>query len=235
MSRVVLVLEGRGSLSFGLMKYRCQTKIIMENVLIVGHSFIRRLENEGPPIVLDSPDAVVNLCGYIGLKPLNLVEDILGKEVWCVNTFGLPTVVVLYLGTNDMCQYCTKTPEEVAEEVIKVVNNFRNLHVRRILLPECLPRYGGTALGATPFMWRSDITSVEGAEVLFEECVRRFNKHLKYKTQFMHNVSYLRLRGLHDNMKERFVDGVHLNADDCGKFAKDLKRAVVTELWKCFQ
>ena len=162
----------------------------MENVLVVGHSFIRRLETFGPPIILKNQDAIVNLCGHLRTTRLNLITDLIGHERWYVNTFGVPKVLVLCLGTNDICNYPFKSPEEIVDDLLRVLDHFLDMKVRRVLLVECLPRFGIPNLWDTPFRWREGANTLADAEIQFQQCVNRFNNQIKYKCQFKYQVNF---------------------------------------------
>ncbi len=75
----------------------------MQHVLLIGHSFLRRLDMPPEGFDLNYGLTGIEWCEYIRNTPLNTVDQLeMDLDVLHQN-FVRPDLVIIVLGTNDLC------------------------------------------------------------------------------------------------------------------------------------
>ena len=204
----------------------------MQRVLVLGHSFIRRMERVSMDFKFQI--AKVRYCGYIGSTPLNLIDQALNNFHKMVYRFSLPHVVVIVLGTNDVCSLYKLPPWELADKLIKLATKFRNCGVQEVMLVECLPRFGRKSFRRScPFAGNPAVCAVSDMERVFAQRMEGFNNRLQEQCKATPGITLVRLKGLHLEVRAQLEDGLHLSATGREKLRKAIRKEVIVALLRC--
>ena len=188
------------------------------SVLILGHSYVHRLEefvnhckSDGvtPNFGLDPDRVVVNFAGYGGAH-IGRIHDRLEQVV----THFRPDFVILQVGSNDISQV-NNNPDILSENIIQLANRLIvQYDVHKVAVSELFFRN----------KWRGGN---------FNDTTREINAHLRVKLS-PHSetagVSFWRHFGFSDAVVRRslqHVDQVHFNDAGNLKYYKSLKRAIL--------
>ncbi len=171
------------------------------------------------------------MVGHLHGEPINLINQAVFHKQCLREEIGVPPVVVLMLGTNDLCQDVLRRPEEVARDLISLAMFFRNEGVARVMVVEVLPRFGRNAFRRLdPFTWIPGLYTIPDLEREFQLRVARFNKQLREAVWVNQGLTYLNLTGLHKHIRRWLPDGLHLCPHGRNKLRKALRKAVIVDL-----
>ncbi len=203
----------------------------MRHVLIIGHSFVRRMIRNGTMFGLDESRSVVHFCGFLGSRPLNLISQLARQIDWVISTYGLPDVVVFLLGSNDLLNDYSVPPTTLAWRLISIAAEFRRRGTTQVLFTEVLPRYGTPAFRQAPqFFWTPGVSTVKDAERAFYARAYHFNLALNAYARFKSAYTFVRWKGLHLALKNHLEDGLHLTYSGRLRMAATLRRVLIVAL-----
>ena len=198
--------------------------LIMERVLIIGHSYVRRLARTNFDIgFTDIGRTEVDLQGWVGQYPINLLQHVDGAVDWFLLN-GIPDLLILVLGSNDIVSEHWTTGEDLANKTVRLARRFLEKGVPRVAITEVLPRYGPRALSRLPWM------STERAQEWFYHRMLGYNTKIKWHAKHTAGIAFLRLQGLHTFVSDYLEDGLHLSAEGRQLFVKALRKSCVVEL-----
>ncbi len=203
----------------------------MKTVLIIGHSFVRRMIQHNMDFSLDTTRASITLCGHIANRPLVTIEQLWNDFQWVLNNYGVPDVAVIFLGSNDLCNRLR--PVDYSCQIVAVAQEFKSMGTKQVLFPEVLPRYGLNAFNACPqFLTTFDIVSEKDAEKIYYHRVLKFNRYVKLSCA-VPGFRFVRMRGLHRGLRAYLDDGIHLSAKGRKKMRASLRREIIVALLRC--
>ena len=206
------------------------------SVLLIGHSFVWRMERKGEGFQLDRTRSEVDFCGYIQGRPLNLIQQLIDYLPQFHEGFELPDVIIFILGSTDLASKPDESPFGLALQLAAVAKWFLRRGTSRVVFTEVLPRFGAQAFRPCPqFLWQAhiDCYTVHQAEMLFQRRAAAFNATLRCFTRACNQCSFMKLRGLHDGIRNQLEDGLHLSIVGCRKLHAALRRAMIVELCRC--
>lgn len=155
--------------------------------LVVGHSFVVRLDRSGYQFRLSNE---VVLSGHSGLHCHQLASKFYFRP-------GLYTVVYLEIGSNDLCNHHV-TPDALAQDILIVANKLlHDFYVKHVIIGRILFRHG-KALEPTAKYYCPN----------YNQKVHFTNEKLEQLTNGNSNISCSVAKGLNN---ERFFepDGIH--------------------------
>ncbi len=205
----------------------------MKSVLIVGNSHVRRMMHSTASMNLDSSRSSISYCGFIGPKALNLLEELWNSLEWVLETYGVPDVVVIIMGSNDLCHNNRLFPVDYSCQVLAIAQEFRAMGTSQVLIAEALPRYGVQAFSACPqFFLTPGINSLADAERELLANVNKSNSWVKIGCK-VPGLNFITFKGLHQAFKLHLEDGLHLTALGRRKMRNSLRRDIVVALLRC--
>lgn len=198
------------------------------NVLLVGHSFIRRLKRNllpaagGRDVTAQRAQLAATFASQLEVSQhfesiftcsenLNLICHLEKCVATVTNTH--PQVVMLDIGSNDLAHIKTKKNNiclQLASKITDFAKNLLTLGVRLVIINSVLPRTGRIA--CTPDVFASNCHA--------------FNNYVKHFTQTETNIKYNKLRGFYgtDNPHQNpptvntwSTDGIHCNKGNSAK------------------
>ncbi len=192
----------------------------MKSVLIIGHSYVRRMIRNGMDLQLDESRASIVYCGYIDNRPLNTLEQLWNNFDWVINNYEIPDVVVILLGSNDLCERLR--PVDYSCQIVAIAQEFRSQGTKHVLFPEVLPRYGLNAFRPCPqFLSRFAIVSAKQAERIYMARVLLYNRYVRLAC-VVNGFQFVKLRGLHHALRGQLEDGIHLSVQGRRKLRASL-------------
>ena len=185
-------------------------------VLLLGHSFIRRLHEHCQCINFESlglnpEEFSLYWKGLGGLKAKDLFQftDMI--------TDIQPAILYLEIGTNDLCD-----PNVLPDDIALLVLNFVTTSLeyfpflKHVILGQVIKRDMNAP--------RQRLTRTD-----FPDCVKLFNALMKGLFKDIPEATYWRHKGLCDQVNPFLLnDGVHLNYKGMKKIGHSIKRALVT-------
>ncbi len=207
-----------------------------KSVLLIGHSFVRRMERQGMDFGLDRTRSEVDFCGYVHGRPLNLIEQLIAFLPTFHVDYRIPDVVIFLLGSNDLASHPSYSPMGLALQLCAIGRWFRRRGVTRIIFTEVLPRFGFGAFRPCPqFLWQAHIgvVTIQDAERLFMRRAIAFNATLKAFCRVSEGCSFLKLQGLHVGVQSLLEDGLHLSVLGRRRLRASLRRAMIVDLHRC--
>lgn len=184
-------------------------------VLIVGHSFIHRLESfqfqnrrsGWYNLGFDGTEIQVQFAGLGGGTLRPGPKSIQSERFMQVFHSYQPNSVFLQIGGNDLCR------EENVEKLARDIRSFAEFllvahNVSHVIVGQLLPRYSD---GINP---RYNVKVIEA------------NKQLTTLFKDRDNISFWKHRGLWKNTESLLTDKVHLNDDGMQIYAKSIRAAV---------
>ncbi len=203
----------------------------MKSVLIIGHSFVRRMITANMDFALDNTMASIQFCGHIAGVPLNTIEQLWNNFQWVLTNFQAPDVVMIFLGSNDLCNRLQ--PVDYSCQIIAVAQEFKSQGTKQVLFPEVLPRFGLNAFNACPhFLSTFDIVTEKQAERMYYVRAQRFNYHVK-RACVLSGFTFVKLKGLHVGLRAKLEDGIHLNAVGRRRMRTSLRSAIIVAVLQC--
>ncbi len=203
-----------------------------ETAVMLGHSYVRRLRNDGfveSQLFLDYTRVIWK--GHHGAKPINLIRDVVENFAQIRRDLGRVDVLFLFLGSNDLVTYENYGAVTVATWLFKLGLKFLESGVKRVALMECLPRFGEAGLCREGTTWCT-VNPVGVDEVFFHERVKVFNDTLKVWVKTDSRLTYERLTGFRDEIQTMLFDGIHLDREGRDKLRRLLRRRVI---WNCLK
>ena len=201
MCRIVSVFVHTSDLTFQLIiSFQSKMALCVPKVMILGHSFVRRLSDDlenhfddRAKSNFDLEDVKVRLFGVGG----RTVEKIKQFDVANVSHFA-PDIVVLEIGTNDLCNAPPETVGSQIDELVELLLNHFSVRVVGVCLVikqaepmfnknvEVLNRYLSVVLDRPRvFVWRHKILDSTSHDFLLEDGV-----HLNPCGQYLLYRSY---------------------------------------------
>ena len=186
-------------------------------VLIVGHSFVRRIDQFlsqkyigfNHNFTLDRSLQHVKLVGKGGAS----VDDIL--PMFLANIDFSPQIVVIDIATNDLHSN-TLPPHKLAQQVFNITKRLISRHgVQRVIVLEALPRTQFGLYGAPPS---------------FNTKVAQYNtmiKNLVVQTGNAGLVCFWFHKGLPSQIHKFILDGCHFNQDGLLKYYRSIRRIII--------
>ncbi len=201
-------------------------------VLILGHSYARRLERIDYDWHLDD-DTSVEYCGEIRGVKLNTLTDMFNHANDIFQEFGVPDLIFLFMGSNDLIEFEPWHPSIIATLLVGVCNLLYTYGVRRVVIPEVVARFGpcGLRVGWQQnwvdgrygsmmeryFLWRVNV---------FNGCVRRtLSAYQQYEP--------MKMVGFPRNASKWLYDGVHPNAEGFRALRNLLRWSMIKNVLKC--
>ncbi len=204
----------------------------MERVVVIGNSFVRRMERVN--LNFQFQKARVRYCGYIDSPPINFISQAQDNFSRMMYRFTLPQVVVLILGTNDICSEFKKCPWELADALVKLAQKLLNCGVKQVLMVEVLPRYGRKSFRRScPFAANPNCCAVGDMERVFFERMKAFNARVQDVCRTTPGMSFVKLKGLHLDVKAHLEDGLHLSITGRAKLRKAIRKDAIVALQRC--
>ncbi len=206
------------------------------HVLLMGHSFVRRLGKQRLDIGIDLERSFVEYCGQINNQPLNFIEELVKFLPNFRQEYLIPDVLVLMLGSNDLCSFPYESAMGLGLRLAAVGKWFLKNGVKRIVFTEVLPRLGDRAFRPCPqFLRHQDgrMKTIGEAEEEFTMRASEFNCIVWFFCKANGECSLLKWRGLHRRMRSQLIDGIHLSGQGMEKLRRSLKRALIVNLQRC--
>ena len=178
-------------------------------VLILGHSFVRRLRvhtvvNGMFNLNLSRKGHTIVFRGVGGLKFAPLLRNL---RNFCASGFD---VVVFDFGTNDLAEGCAV--DILVDRVGAVVDTLlASYGVKQVVVLEIFPRMAGR------YPYPDN----------FNEKVISYNNALRERAMEDSRFHVHHHQGMVNNFQQYLLDGVHLNATGMAKYAKSVRRAVL--------
>ncbi len=112
-----------------------------ERIVIVGHSFVRRLMCTFYNLSFPENRTEVQMCGYVRRKPNALISDLEGEDLeWILSNYGMADLYILVIGTNNLASRMDFTCNDLADRVKEI-----SLALLHVAIVEVLPRFGENA------------------------------------------------------------------------------------------
>ncbi len=193
-----------------------------ERIVIVGHSFVRRLMRTFYNLSFPENRTEVQMCGYVGRKPIALISDLEGEDLeWIVNSYGMADLYILVIGTNDLASRMDLTCNDLADRVKDIALKLLQAGIKHVAIVEVLPRFGENAFRRANHV---------DAQQMFIYRMLSFNTKIKYwEKQHLH-ISYLPLKGLHKFVVRFLLDGLHLSLEGMKIFKRELRKGATVNL-----
>lgn len=169
---------------------------------IIGHSFIRRLQDH---YLLNFDQIDLHVAGLGGAT----VRDLADSDELLQLLLYRPTRVFIQIGGNDI------TKSTSAEQVFHRIRNFvtalvTDHGVHEVVIGSLFPRYKPRFIEFKDY-------EIKRTEI---------NKMLKEEYETSSNITFWKLRGLVNPPRNAFVDGVHLTEHYEQVYAKQIKLAL---------
>ncbi len=122
-----------------------------QQVLLLGHSYVRHLRtimgqyNCGN---LDLHESSIQVHCVSGLSPrdkINLIHEAEAHVGQILDSLPDIDVVVIILGSNDLCSFMDKSATRIANELIDLGQTLLCHGVKCVAFAACLPRFGWVA------------------------------------------------------------------------------------------
>ncbi len=206
----------------------------MEQVVIIGHSFVREMLESDFSLNLKVADVLY--VGYLGDEKLNLLPQLKECKHELVSEMGVTQLVFLMLGSNDLISDHTRAPESVASDLVDVATFLLSNGVQKVVLMEVLPRFGkAVSRGrAAKFANSTGLTDVGDLEVEFGRRMTLFNKHLKESAEVTQGLLYMKVQGFHFDEPANFRPcGILLNTLGMERLRVAMRKKAIVELLRC--
>lgn len=200
----------------------------MMDIHIVGHSFVRRLEDycRDPKnkkclnLGLDAERSRVSFVHHDSnghaLSTISAVNNYLDTYR---SSYDLPDIVYIIIGSNDLFNNrlnLAQTPRDLALQVLEGVNTLKSEGVPRVIISAALPRtgdgkYGGASHIPEEYLNAHDLWYWE------EESLRdtaSFNSVLESRIAAYQGVAFHHPKGFSEKWGWKLLDGVHLLGGD---------------------
>ncbi len=207
-----------------------------EHVLLMGHSFVRRLQRDGVQendlrLYKSKVSWVGQYPSPLGYMPLNLISDVVKNFHEIMLFQGDVDVVYLFLGTNDLVWFWEETPEEIADWLYALARKFfSHYSVKRVVFMECLLRFGNRSFGRARYaLYDQNICSLYQIEGWFAARMHAFNNRLKYWARFDKRCAFEAMKGFKANTEDWLIDGLHLDWRGRDKLRALLRRSIIVE------
>ena len=183
-------------------------------VLIVGHSFVRRLANYALSIGemnmrLNKGDCAVSFIGRGGMTVPKLrqkIDEIVSRR---------PYVLFIEIGTNDVSG---RDPLRLADEVFELARSLVARGVRRVVISQMFFR--NLNIGRRDVRVAAD----------FNERVVAYNSRMRELTRSTNNVELWRHRGMWAIWENIIVDGVHFSGEGNRRYFSSVRGALVAAM-----
>ncbi len=140
---------------------------------------------------------------------INLIREAKERTVQILAELPPIEVAVLVLGSNDLACQVEKTPEKIASTLIDLGLILIKNGIKRVAFVQCLPRFGwGAFKRFCTLDEEADVWTLPDLEATFEE---RFNEKLQEWVKGHDDMDFIVLRGLRDDVRSKFFDGLHLD------------------------
>ena len=176
----------------------------LPKILILGHSFIRRLDN----FVAANPN--LDHCFSLGNVAMLKWHGVFGQYNLPVIASFAPDIVILQLGTNDLSQLDPLVVGSSIEELVTTLHDRCNTKI------VCVCQ------------------TLRGSDPVFNARVHTLNKYLKTLLEALPYSFFWGHRGFWNSSQDFLArDGVHLNRQGQFKFFRSLRGAVLRSLRTC--
>ncbi len=182
---------------------------------------------------LDNNSTEVAFCGYARHSPLNLIEQIPRNLYWIIQVFGCPDIVVLMMGSNDLVYEFSRSPTELADDLVNVCFMLYVCGVKKVLVPECLPRFEQRGFTRGGFRWLRPPFSITTLDRRMMGRSRQFNARLQFALANHQPFSFVALKGLRRDPRHMLIDGIHLSMTGMRRLRHVLRRELIVALLKC--
>ncbi len=207
--------------------------------MILGHSFIRRLQQDGEyENDLKLYRSKITWIGHtpspLGYQPLNLISDVVKNFHEIMMFQGNVDIIYLFLGTNDLVWFWEETPEEVADWAYALARKFfQHYGVKRVVFAECLMRFGNRCFGRAKYALRSaNLRSLYQIELWFAKRMHAFNNRLRFWAGYDRRCSFEPMKGFKRNTQDWLIDGLHLDWHGRDKLRALLRRSIIVECYR---
>ena len=182
------------------------------SILLVGHSFIRRLANyalstDSLNMGLSKGDCKITFVGRGGMT----VPRLRGKAVQFL-TSCRPDVIFLEIGTNDLS---TADPLRLAADVFELAQWLVSRGVRRVVISQIFFRVIANG--------RRDVRVAAD----FNERVVAYNARMREHTLASADIEFWRHRGMWRNWENILIDGVHFTGEGNRRYFNSVRGALV--------
>jgi len=201
------------------------------NVVVAGHSFVRRLQDYTFNMPFQRNLGLFNHTQEVKF----LLENTLGDRLrtlpdlatdpraifQCFNTVD---IVVVDLGCNDLNAHEEVNPRFLADYVVDVAECLVAHGAKSVIIAEMMYRSGRGAICRN----MSPYSNTARAEEAFNARVEEYNAHVKVLTINKWNISFLHQKGMVLKWREGLdPDGVHLTTQAMVHYASNMGRAII--------
>ncbi len=163
--------------------------------------------------------------------PLNLIKEMVWYLEPIMKKVGQVDIVYLLLGSNDLAWHQKESPEDIADWLYTLAHKLMKQYgVKRVVFLECLLRFGIRSFRqAIHFITQEGLRTDKDVEELYAKRVHRFNERLKVWVKFDQRCSFIPMKGLHQEMRAKLYDGIHLDRWGRDRLRAELRRSVIVE------
>ena len=217
---------------------------MLENIVIIGHSFVHELRVNG-----ESDPQKYNLGLNRDTTPVWYVDRVDGEDVvftahiydW-MNYYPQyvknSTLVLIDLGTNDLKSWFKDDPLSLAKNMFTAALRLRDAGVRRVCVYEIMYRDG---LACVPARLRATATQaqIQAAVAKFNQNVDDYNNQLHSlikeadaKSKGKTCIGFLPWKGIREHHPHNLRDGLHLTTHFQDVYWNNMRRNVIREAKK---
>ena len=217
---------------------------MLENIVILGHSFVRELREMG-----ETQDDRYNLGLNIETTPVWYVDRVDGEDVVFVDHIyewlekypeyvKNTTLLCLDLGTNDLKAWHKDAGRSLAAAMFTAAIRMRDAGVQRVCIYEIMYRDG---LACVPLARRAHATpeEIDAAVGRFNRSVDDYNDQLKsliteadIQSKGALSIEFLPWKGIKEHHPANLRDGLHLTAHFKEVYWRNMRRNVIREAKK---
>ncbi len=197
-----------------------------ESVVFLGHSYVRRLREDGylpNRLRSDARRTKIMWKGHFRSQKINLIMHVVVNLDEIMKELGKVDVMFLFLGSNDLISYFEESAETIAEWLYYLGVKLRRMGVKQVCFIECLQRKGEAGLWRLKYCFNT----WNQAEEVYNKRVLVFNSRLKSLCKGDKRMNFEPLSGFRENLEGRLIDGIHLDHRSRDKLREELRRALL--------
>ena len=207
----------------------------VEKVLVIGHSFVRRL---GTFVTvnnihnLELENVQVTYIGRVLGRNILFIRDV---EEWIqANWLAVHAykAVILEIGSNDLLNANYKDHIKQSQEIYDLAVKFTQAGAGHVFLHETLFRQGSGAQPRRIPPGLATADDLQHPEATFHEAALDANRRLQCLVELGSNgqISFTRYRGLHKDWAHNMQDGVHVDDSRMPRYYKAVRSAAIRAL-----
>ena len=204
---------------------------MVHKVLIVGHSFVRRLRRYcRHPIRrhlrLSRATHRIRMIGEYQGRKIQFIRDIARAANAMMARYPRPSVVILDIGSNDLMSV-NRSPEGLAVDLVQLAVRLLNLGAKRVVMTKIIPRLGGAAVDQ--FSPVAQYLPISFSEQRFFLLMNRFNRTLDDFVGVDGRLEVITHRGFRGRLWDVLADGLHYNIRGMRRYFNSMRRQVVLQ------